>query len=420
MRGFNLSEWAVRHPPLILFLILALSAAGVLSYTSLGRSEDPSFTIKVAIVTVSWDGATAKELQDQVVDKIEKKLHTLPYFDYVQTYTIPGFAAITVSLRDNTPARQVPELLYQLRKKLDDLKPELPAGIKGPNVNDEFGDVDSVLYAITAPGQSANAPDYEQLKQVAEGLGARSNTCPARSRSTCMVSSHSAFGWSSATRSLRRSASRRRSFDSLARQNAVVSAGTVETNAQHIPVRVTGALDGVKAVAETPVQSAGTVFRLGDIATVTRGFVDPPDFLVRQESVPGLIIGVVVQKGANILEVGERLKAALARRAQRTCRVRNQADRRPAARRLPCGTGVHALLRRGTRHRSGCQLPLARLARRHRRRDLGAAGARGHLPDHEYHGYGSASDHARRADHRSGADGRRCDHRGRDDGGEDG
>jgi multidrug efflux pump len=312
MRGFNLSEWAVRHPPLILFLILALSAAGILSYTKLGRSEDPSFTIKVAIVTVSWDGATAEELQDQVVDQLEKKLHTLPYFDYVQTYTIPGFAALTVSLRDNTPARQVPELLYQLRKKLDDLKPDLPAGIKGPYVNDEFGDVDSVLYAITAPGQPAGTPDYAQLKQVAEGLRRTIEAVPGavkvdlygdQPQRIWVEFSHAKL----ATLGIAPADL----FDSLARQNAIAPAGIVETGAQRIPLRVTGALDGVKAVAETPVQSGGTVFRLGDIATVRRGFVDPPDFLIRQESAPALIIGVVLQKGANVLDVGERLKVAL-------------------------------------------------------------------------------------------------------------
>ena len=123
-------------------MILALAVGGVMAYLKLGRAEDPDFTIKTAVVSVQWDGATTRELQDQVVDPIEKKLHALPYFDYVQTYTTPGFASLIVNLRDDTPAKDVPTLLYQLRKKLDDLKPDLPAGIKGPRVNDEFGDVD--------------------------------------------------------------------------------------------------------------------------------------------------------------------------------------------------------------------------------------------------------------------------------------
>jgi multidrug efflux pump subunit AcrB len=264
MRRFNLSEWAVRHPPLVLFMILALAAGGAMAYFKLGRAEDPSFTIKTAVVSVQWDGATTHELQDQVVDPIEKKLHDLPYFDYVQTYTTPGFASLMVNLRDNTPARDVPELLYQLRKKLDDLKPDLPAGIKGPRVNDEFGDVDSVLYAITAP-----SADYLQLKRVAEGLRRTLERVPQvekidtygyQDQRIWVEFSHAKL----ATLGIPAQAI----FDSLARQNAVSPAGIVETGAQRVPLRVTGALDGVDAVAATPVQAGGTVFRLGDIAIV--------------------------------------------------------------------------------------------------------------------------------------------------------
>jgi multidrug efflux pump subunit AcrB len=308
MRRFNLSEWAVRHPPLVLFMILALAGAGVMAYLKLGRAEDPSFTIKTAVVSVKWQGATTAELQDQVVDPIEKKLHTLPYFDNLQTYTTPGFASLIINLRDYTPGRQVPELLYQLRKKLDDLRSDLPAGIEGPSVNDEFGDVDSVLYAITAPGA-----DYLQLKQAAEGLRRRLEKVSnaekidiygTQEQRIWVEFSHAKL----ATLGIPAQAI----FDSLARQNAVVPAGVVETGAQRVPVRVTGALDGVRAVAETPVQSGGQVFRLGDIATITRGFEDPPGFLIRQEGAPSVLVGVVVAKGANILTLGHDLDAAVA------------------------------------------------------------------------------------------------------------
>src|SRR5689334_23138535 len=117
MGRFNLSEWAVRHPPLMLFFILVLAVSGLLSYLNLGRAEDPSFTIKAAIVTVAWSGATSEELQNQVVDPTEKKIHTLPYFDYVQTYTTPGYAVLLVNWLDSTPPAQVPRLMYELRKK---------------------------------------------------------------------------------------------------------------------------------------------------------------------------------------------------------------------------------------------------------------------------------------------------------------
>ena len=155
MRGFNLSRFAVGHPTLILFFILMLGAAGAMSYLRLGRAEDPDFTIKVAIVSAQWPGATAAEMRDQVADPIEKKLQELPFFDKVETYTTSGFMATTVTFRDNTPPERVPDLFYQTRKKLDDLRPSLPQGVLGPQVNDEYGDVYSVLYMLTADGLGA-------------------------------------------------------------------------------------------------------------------------------------------------------------------------------------------------------------------------------------------------------------------------
>ena len=165
MRGINLSAWAVRHQTLVLFLIIVIGLAGAFSYMRLGRAEDPSFTIKVGVITIAWPGATALEMQSQVTDRIEKKLQELAYFNKVVTYAKPGFAAMQMEFKDYTPAKQVPELFYQLRKKLGDLKPDLPSGIIGPNVNDEFGDVDSILTMITGDGA-----DYAQLKRVAEDL----------------------------------------------------------------------------------------------------------------------------------------------------------------------------------------------------------------------------------------------------------
>ena len=160
MRRFNLSAWAVAHPALILFLIVMFGVAGLLSYRNLGRAEDPSFTIKVVVVTAMWPGATAAEMQAQVADPIEKKLQELPYFDKVTTYTKPAFTAMQVAFKDNTPARDVPELFYQLRKKVSDIKDNLPAGLIGPSVNDEYGDVDSILYMLTARGRGLR-PDEE-------------------------------------------------------------------------------------------------------------------------------------------------------------------------------------------------------------------------------------------------------------------
>jgi multidrug efflux pump subunit AcrB len=306
MKRFNLSAWAVAHPALVLFVILALAVAGTLSFLRLGRGEDPSFTIKNVIVTASWSGATAQEMQDQVADRIEKRLQELPYFDKVVTYTKPGFTAMNVAFRDNTPAREVPQLFYQLRKKLQDLRSDLPRDINGPNVNDEYGDVDSILYMMTGDGA-----DYAQLKTVAEALRQRLlkvqgvtkvNLYGLQDQKIYVEFSHAKLATLGLTTQT--------IFDSLQRQNAVASAGIVETGAQRIPLRITGALDGERAVAETPVEANGRVFRLGDIATVTRGFEDPSDFMIRQRGQGALGIGIVMAKGSNILDFGKEVTAA--------------------------------------------------------------------------------------------------------------
>jgi multidrug efflux pump len=300
MQRFNLSAWAVGHPALMMFLVAMLGLSGLLSYRSLGRAEDPSFTIKVVIVSAMWPGATAADMQDQVADPIEKKLQELPYFDKVTTYTKPAFTAMQVAFKDNTPARDVPELFYQLRKKISDIKDELPSGLIGPTVNDEYGDVDSILYMLTADGA-----DYAQMKKVAEALRQRLlkvedvtkvNLYGTQDEKIYLEFSHAKLATLGITSD--------QMFQSLARQNAVVPAGVVETKAQRVPLRVTGALDGVKAVAEAPVEANGRVFRLGDIATVKHGYVDPPSFAVRQKGKAAIGIGVVMAKGANILELG--------------------------------------------------------------------------------------------------------------------
>src|ERR1700744_1435083 len=308
MKRFNLSAWAVTHPALVLFLIAALGIAGFFSYQKLGRAEDPFFTVKVVNVSVLWPGATAKEIQTQVADPIEKKLQELPYFEKGQTYSKPGFTAMQVTFRENTPAKDVPYLFYLLRKKLADAQGDLPAGILGPVVNDEFSDVDSILYMMTGDGA-----DYAQLKKAAEGLRQRLLKVPGVTKVDVYGNQDERiFVEFSHAKLATLGITPQALFDSLAKQNNVVPAGTVETSSQRVPLRVTGALDGAKAVAETPGESNGRVFRLGDIATGTHGHVDPPSFKVRQEGKPAIGIGVVTAKGANILELGKDVADATA------------------------------------------------------------------------------------------------------------
>ena len=315
MRQFNLSAWAVAHPTLILFLILMLGGAGAMSYVSLGRDEDPSFTIKTAIVAAAWPGATAQEMQFQVADRIEKKLQELPWFDKVTTYSKPGIVLVKMEFRDSTPPGQVPWLFYMVRRKMADVKADLPDGVLGPSVNDEYGDVDSVLYTIRSEGA-----DYAQLKLVAESARQRLLKVPNVTKVTIYgTQEERIFVDFDHVKLSSLGVGPQAILDSLAKQNAVVPAGIIQTDGPRIPLRVTGAFDGVETVKNTPVASAnGTTLRLGDIATVTRGFIDPPDFLVRQRGMPALAFGVVMQKGANILHLGESIDAAMAEIMQAT------------------------------------------------------------------------------------------------------
>jgi multidrug efflux pump len=307
MKRFNLSEWAITHQALVLFMILLLGAAGTYSYFNLGRAEDPSFTIKTMIVNVAWPGATAAEMQTQVADKIEKKLQDLPYLDRVQSYSQPGVSFIQVFLTDKTPPAKVKDLWYQVRKKVGDIRGDLPAGIIGPNFDDEYGDVYSVIYMLTADGLSladlkTRAEDIRQTLLRVPDVN-KVDIIGERPQKIFIEFSHAKLATLGITP--------QRIFDSVAKQNAVVSGGSVDTSADRINVRVTGAFSGADAIAAVPVQVDGRVFKLGDIATVKRGYEDPPTFIVREGGKPAIGLGVSMADGANIITLGENLKEAM-------------------------------------------------------------------------------------------------------------
>src|SRR6476646_7361243 len=308
MKHFNLSEWAITHRALVLFTILLLATAGIYSYRNLGRAEDPSFTIKTMVVQVSWPGATASEMQTQVTDKIEKKLQQLPYLDRIESYSQPSVSFIRVTLTDKTPPSQVKELWYQVRKKVGDVRGDLPPGIVGPNFNDEYGDVYSALYMLSADGLGlaelkTRAEDIRQTLLRVAGVN-KVDIIGERPEKIFIEFSHAKLATLGVTP--------QQIFESVAKQNAVVSGGSVENSADRINLRVTGAFSGVAAIAAVPVQADGHSFRLGDIATVKRGYEDPPTILVRQDGKPALGLGVSMQDGANIITLGENLKRTMA------------------------------------------------------------------------------------------------------------
>jgi multidrug efflux pump subunit AcrB len=307
MRRLNLSEWAITHQALVLFMILILAAAGGYSYFSLGRAEDPTFTIKTMVVNVAWPGATAAEMQTQVADKIEKKLQELPYLDRVESYSQPGVSFIQIYLVDRTPPAKVKDLWYQVRKKVGDIKSELPAGVVGPNFNDEYSDVYSTIYMLTAEGLG-----LAKLKSHAEDIRQRLLRVPDVNKVDLIGEQpQKIFIELSNAKLATLGITPQQIFGSVAKQNAVTSGGSVDTSADRISLHVTGAFSGVDAIAAVPVQADGQIFRLGDIATVRRGYQDPPSFIVREGGKPALGLGVSMQDGANILTLGQNLKTAI-------------------------------------------------------------------------------------------------------------
>ncbi|MBY0459541.1 MAG: efflux RND transporter permease subunit, partial [Gemmataceae bacterium] len=272
MNGFNPSAWAVTHRPLVLFLILASAGAGAFSYFKLGRAEDPTFTIKVMVVTAQWPGATAAEMQDQVAERIEKKLQELPHIDRLETYTRPGFAAVTLKLRDDTPPPEVADIWYQARKKIGDIKHTLPDGVIGPQADDEYGDVYSGVYYFTGDGLTP-----ADLKKLAEDARQRFLRIPGVSKVVLVGDRpEKVFVEFSHKKLATLGIAPRQIFDSLAKQNAVTPSGSVDTAHDRVFIRVEGALDAAARVREVPIEAGGKLFRLGDVADVKRGYEDPP------------------------------------------------------------------------------------------------------------------------------------------------
>ena len=265
MQRFNLSAWAVTHRALVGFLIALIFVFGGLSYTRLGRNEDPSFTVKLMVVTATWSGATAQETQNLLAEPIERKLQDLAHLDHLITFVRPGFVATMVTFADSTPPAEVPDLFYQARKKLADLKPSLPQGVNGPDANDEYTDVYGAVFALTG---ADNAELTRQAERVRDRLlrvpGAEKVTVSGEiPRALFVEFSHSRLAALGITVP--------QIARAIAAQNDIVDTGLVETDNTRIPLRVDGGLDGPAALANVPVPADGASVRLGDIATIRRG-----------------------------------------------------------------------------------------------------------------------------------------------------
>ncbi len=309
MKGFNLSQWALEHIPLTRYLIAALLLGGIISYGNLGQDEDPPFTFRVMVVRAIWPGATAVQMAEQVTDKLEKKLQETPYIDLIKSYSKPGETIIMVQLRESTPPRETAASWYQVRKKIADIRPTLPGGVIGPFFNDEFGDTYGSIFALSGDGFTyAEMKDYadfvrQQLLRVP--LVAKVEQFGVQDEKINIEFSHKKFAELGVPFEV--------IANQIATQNTVESTGVLITPTDNLQVRVTGALKTVKELENLELRANNTTFRLGDFATIKREYQDPPADKMRFNGKEVIGLGVSMEKGGNIIQMGKGLDATVAR-----------------------------------------------------------------------------------------------------------
>jgi multidrug efflux pump subunit AcrB len=302
---FNLSALAVREKAITSFLIVVIAISGIFAYVKLGRAEDPAFTIKVVTITAIWPGATAQEMQDQVAEKIEKRMQSLRWYDRTETYTRAGMSFTAVSLRDSTPASAVQEEFYQARKKIQDEVPNLPPGVIGPYVNDEYADTTFALYALKAKGEP-----QRRLVRDAESLKQRLLHVPGVKKIDIIGErAERIYVNFSPERLTTLGVSPQQVFAALDGQNVLTPAGSVDTAGPEVVIRVDGEFDGLQKIRDTPISVDGRTLTLSDVATVKRGYEDPPSFIVRNGGQEALLLGVVMREGWNGLNLGDALES---------------------------------------------------------------------------------------------------------------
>lgn len=306
---FNLSDWALKHRTLVLYLMLVLTISGLLSYTKLGQSEDPPFTFKVMLVRATWPGASAQEVEQQVTDKLEKKIQEVPYLGYSSGYSRPGEATIFIVAKDSALSKDVPEIWYQVRKKIGDIRHTLPQGLESLTFNDEFSDVYGSMYALTGDGF-----DYAALKKQAELIRTELLKVPdvakveffgeQKQRIFIEMSNAKLATLGISTNTL---------VNILQTQNAVVRSGAYDSASERIRVAVSGRYEKLEDLRDMRVRINNRDFRLGDVAHVYRGYEDPPHDRVRFQGKDALLLGVSMNSGGDVIALGHALDATLAR-----------------------------------------------------------------------------------------------------------
>ena len=313
-KGFNLSLWALRHPALTRYLLVVLLVLGFNAYFQLGQDEDPPFTFRAMVIRSYWPGATAQQVAEQVTDKIERTLQEVPYADKIRSYSKPGESQIIFQLKDSSRAAEVPDVWYTVRKKVGDMRQNLPQGVQGPFFNDEFGDVFGVMYALRAAGFSAVETKTfadavrQQLLRVQDV--AKVELFGVQDEKLFVEVSHRRL----APYGLDMGAV----LAQLSQQNAVEGAGTINTASEVIQIRTAGQFRTVDDVRALPIRgSSGQQLKLGDIAHIQRGTIDPPAVEVHHQGEPVIVLGVSMTKGGDIIQLGHSLSEA-SRRIEKT------------------------------------------------------------------------------------------------------
>ncbi len=306
----NLSEWALKNQPLVRYLIVVLLVAGLGAFFELGQDEDPPFTFRAMVVRAFWPGASAEQMAEQVADKIEKKLQESPYADRIRTYTKPGEMLTVLELKGESPPREVGNVLYTVRKNIGDIRGTLPSGVIGPFFNDDFGDVYGVLFAFTSDGFS-----YAELKDYVEQV--RQDLLHVRDVAKIElfgVQDEKVYIDVSHRRLAQMGLDINSVIASINAQNDVSAAGVLTTDADNVQVRVSGQFRRVEDLAQLPIRAGSpanpVTLRLGDVATVSRAYVDPPTFKIRENGHEVIVLGVSMAKGGDIIRLGRNLAQA--------------------------------------------------------------------------------------------------------------
>ena len=309
MRRFNLSEWALGNRALVLFMMIALAVIGAWSYKHLGQSEDPPFTFKAMVVQTAWPGATAEQVSRQVTEPIEKALMNTGQFEFIQSYSRPGESQVIFMARDSMRSKDVPELFYQVRKKVGDIRSQLPAEVVGPFFNDEFGDTFGNIYALTGKGF-----DYALMRDYADRIQLELQRVADVGKVDLLgLQDEKVWIELSNTKLATLGVSLQQVQQALADQNAVTPASWFETGSDRVQLRVTGQFQSVEDIAAFPIRAGDRTVRLGDIAQVKRGFADPASPKMRFMGEDAIGIAVAMKDGGDILKLGKTLDDAFAR-----------------------------------------------------------------------------------------------------------